>query len=164
MKYRLTDTATRNAKPKPDGKPAKHTDGGGLYLWVSQSAKVWRYDYTNPVTSKRNTLTIGTYPELLLKDARERHQEARSQLARGIDPSEHKRSLKAAQADIEAHSFEAIAREWFLKMKQGWSKSHTDRTISYLERDVFPFIGQLNINAVTPTNVIRVVQRVSPPM
>lgn len=160
MKYRLTDTAVRNAKPKSDGKPAKYTDGGGHYLWVTETAKSWRYDYTRPVTGKRNTLVIGTYPEFSLKDARELHHDARALLARGVDPSEHKQSLKAAQTDNEAHSFEAIAREWFLKMKPGWSKSHIDRTISYLERDVFPFIGSVNINAVAPTNVIRIVQRV----
>ena len=58
MKTRLTDTAVRNAKPKPDGKTAKYTDGGGLYLWVSKEAKGWRYDHTRPATGKRNTLVM----------------------------------------------------------------------------------------------------------
>lgn len=160
MKTRLTDTAVRNAKPKPDGKTAKYTDGGGLYLWVSKEAKGWRYDYTRPATGKRNTLVIGTYPEIKLAEARERHREARALLARDVDPSEHRKSVKASQADIEAHSFESIAREWFLRMKPQWSESHTTRTISYLERDVFPFMGSLNINAITPTNIIRVIMRV----
>lgn len=160
MPYKLTDTAARKAKPNPDGSPKKYTDGHRLFLLVSKTSKSWHYNYTRPTTGKPNTLSLGEYPDVGLEEVRELHRAERKLIKRGIDPSEYRKQQKAAARDQAENSFEAIAREWFLKMKPGWSKSHTDRTISYLERDVFPFIGQMNINTVTPTNVIRVVQRV----
>ena len=160
MKYRLTDTATRNAKPLPDGKPAKHTDGGGLYLWVTQSVKVWRYDYTRPVTGKRNTLVIGSYPEIGLRDARERHQTARDLLARGVDPSEYRQAEKAAERALHENSFEAVAREWFVKYRPTWAESHSNKIIRRFERDIFPWIGSRPIAELEPQNILQCLRRI----
>ena len=67
---------------KPEAKAAKHADGGGLYLLLKpDGAKWWRWDYRRPVTGKRNTLSLGTYPETGLAEARARHAEARKALA-----------------------------------------------------------------------------------
>jgi hypothetical protein len=85
MKKVLTDTEVKNAKPTPDGKPKKHTDGGGLYLLVSIVGKYWRYDYR--FFDKRKTLAIGVYPDVSLKEARNRHEAARELLEKGVDPS-----------------------------------------------------------------------------
>ena len=159
MVRKLTDSKVKTATCKADGKPLNLSDGGGLYLHVKAgSKKVWRYNYR--MDGKTKTLTIGSYPEVSLKQAREQHEDARALLARGVDPSGHKQALKAARTDIVAHSFEAIAREWFERNKPTWSQSHIDRTSSYLERDVFPWLGKFNINQVTPSDIIRVVQRV----
>ncbi len=156
MKRTLTDTAIRNAKPQPDGKPKKYTDGGGLYLLVSATAKYWRYDYR--FNDKRKTLAIGSYPTFSLQEARIKHEEARALLARGVDPLQHKKLLKMT-ATLE-NTFEVVAREWLARCKPTWSESHTTRTISYLERDVFPWLGALQINSVTPGDIIKTVQRV----
>ena len=153
MKYRLTDTATRNAKPKPDGKGAKHPDGGNLYLWVTKDAKVWRYDYTRPVTGKRNTYTIGHYPEFSLKDARERHQEARALLARGVDPYEYRQEEKAAERALTENSFQAVATEWFVKFTANQVPTHTERQQRRLERHVFPYLGDLPIGEIEPPDI-----------
>lgn len=160
MKYRLTDTATRNAKPKPDGKPAKHTDGGGLFLWVSKDIKVWRYDYTRPTTGKRNTLVIGTYPEISLKDARDRHQEARNMLARGVDPSDYRKAEKAADRALVENCFEAVAREWFVKFRPQWVESHSSKIIRRLERDIFPWIGSRPIGELEPPDILQCLRRI----
>ncbi|MEB4592005.1 integrase arm-type DNA-binding domain-containing protein [Candidatus Thiothrix sp. Deng01] len=159
MKLRLTDTAVKNAKPKPDGKPAKHTDGGGLYLWVTQSAKVWRYDYTRPITGKRNTLVIGNYPETGLRDAREQHQTARDLLARGIDPSEHRKAQEAAERDMMANSFESVALEWLVKFRHTWSDSTYSKITGILRRAVFPWLGARNIATIEPPDVLEVLRR-----
>lgn len=158
MKRKLTDRAIKGAKPKPDGKPCSLADGGGLYLLVKGSGKYWRYDYQH--NDKRKTLSIGNYQEIGLHEARERHMEARALLARGIDPSEHKRALKAVKSEIIRNSFEAIAREWFTRNKPTWSEGHAARTISYLERDVFPWLGSTAINDIKAGDIIRIVQRV----
>ena len=80
----LTDTAIRKAKPA--AKPLQMADGGGLYLLLRpDGARWWRWDYRRPVTGKRNTLSLGTYPDVGLADARARRDGARKQIAAGID-------------------------------------------------------------------------------
>ena len=86
----LTDTGIRKAKPA--AAVQKLRDGGGLYLLPRpDGAKWWRWDYRRPATSKCNTLSLGTYPDVNLATARERHATARKLLAEGIDPGEHAR-------------------------------------------------------------------------
>lgn len=65
---------------------------------------------------KEERLALGVYPETGLKDARERRDEARKQLAAGIDPAESRKAQRAASADRAAISFEVMAREWCAKM------------------------------------------------
>ncbi|SFM28341.1 protein of unknown function [Ectothiorhodospira mobilis] len=103
----LTDTAIRNAKPAD--KARKQFDGGGLYLEVAPSGgKWWRLKYRYGGKEKR--LSLGVYPDVPLKDARERRDEARKLLANDIDPSEHRQAQKAAKEDRVANSFEAGAK------------------------------------------------------
>ena len=60
-------------------------------------------------------LSLGTYPEVYLKDATTRREEARKQVANGIDPGEYRKVTKAMNEERSANSFKAIAREWYLK-------------------------------------------------
>ena len=93
----LTATAIRNARPGE--KPAKLTDGKGLYLLVTpKGGKWWRLDYR--FHGKRKTLSMGTYPEVSLKEARDRRDSARKLLADGVDPSEHRKAMKRARTDL----------------------------------------------------------------
>ena len=70
----LTDTAIKSAKPTE--KPVKMTDGDGLYLLINPNGgKWWRFDYR--FDSKRKTLSMGVYPEVSLRDARDRRDAAR---------------------------------------------------------------------------------------
>ena len=65
----LSDTAIRKAKPAAT--PTKLADGEGLYLLLNPNgSRWWRWDYRRPVTGKRNTLSLGTYPDTGLADAR----------------------------------------------------------------------------------------------
>lgn len=90
MSYRqmLTDITIHNTKP--GAKPIKLSDGGGLYLLVQPSGgKWWRLDYR--FDAKRKTLSLGAYPDVNLKDARDRRDQARKLLANGIDPAEKRK-------------------------------------------------------------------------
>ena len=79
----LTDTAVRNAKPAI--KARKLFDGGGLYLEISpRGGKWWRWKYRFGGKEKR--LSLGVYPDVSLKAARARHDEARALLAEGLIP------------------------------------------------------------------------------
>lgn len=153
----LSNTAIRNAKSGE--KIRKLFDGGGLYLEVTpRGGKRWRLKYRFEGKEKR--LSLGVYPDVTLKDARTRRDEARKLLVNGVDPSEHRKAEKAARADEAANSFEALAREWFAKRTSCWSTSHADRVISRLEGDVFPWIGCRPITRITAPQLLETVRRV----
>ena len=86
----LTDTHIRSLKP--DLRPRKYFDGGGLFLFIPTSgSKLWRMAYR--FDGKSKLLSFGEYPAVSLKDARERREDAKRMLSRGIDPAEHKRQM-----------------------------------------------------------------------
>ncbi|MEY4960678.1 MAG: hypothetical protein RL610_857 [Pseudomonadota bacterium] len=153
----LTDTVIRNAKP--DSKPFKLVDEKGMYLYVAPTGgKLWRLKYR--VDGKEKLLSMGAYPDISLKDARARRDEARKLLANGIDPSENRKVQKAAKVERAANSFEVIAREWFAKYSPGWSTSHSGRTLKRLENDVFPWIGGRPVADLTASDVLSVLRRI----
>jgi integrase len=153
----LTDVAIR--KVKSAEKPVKLFDERGLFLLVTPSGgKWWRFKYR--FDNKEKLLSCGVYPDVGLKEARERRDEARKQVAAGIDPAENRKALKMARADRTANSFEAVAREWFAKHSPNWAANHADRIIRRLERDIFPWIGAKPIADVTPPKLLAVVRRI----
>jgi len=153
----LTDTAVRNAKP--GAKPVRLFDERGLYLEVSPTGgKWWRVKYR--LDGKEKRLSLGVYPDVSLKDARDRRDAARRLLADGIDPSENRKAQKSARADRAANSFEVVAREWFAKFSATWATHHGDRIIRRFERDIFPWIGGRPISEVTAPELLTVVRRI----
>jgi integrase len=153
----LTDTAIRNAKPGE--KPIKIFDGGGLYLEVAPAGgKWWRLKYRFGGKEKR--LSLGVYPDVGLKNARERRDNTRKLLANDIDPAEQRKAIKSAQGDRTANSFEVVAREWFAKFKPNWVASHSDKIIKRLERDVFPWIGDKPIADVRAPELLACLRRI----
>jgi hypothetical protein len=131
----LTDPEIRNAKPRE--LPYKLGDSRGLYLLVTPSGgKWWRFDYR--FGGKRKSLSMGTYPDVGLKEARGRRDSAREHLAHGADPGEVRKAQKAAQADRDAGSFEAVAWEWLAKHAPRWAPGHTSNIRGRFERDIFP--------------------------
>ncbi|MCZ6581418.1 MAG: integrase arm-type DNA-binding domain-containing protein, partial [Nitrospirae bacterium] len=153
----LTDTAIRNAKPAEKAK--RLFDGGGLYLEVSPTGgKWWRLKYRFGGKEKR--LSLGVYPDVSLKDAREQRDEARKLLANGTNPSENRKAKKAAKVERAANSFEVVAREWFAKHSPNWSDNHADRIIRRLERDIFPWIGGKPIADITAPQLLEASRRI----
>lgn len=153
----LTDTAIRNARPA--GKAVKLFDERGLYLEVSPSGgKWWRLKYRFDGKEKR--LSLGVYPDIGLKDARSRRDEARKLVSNGIDPSENRKAQKSVRADRAANSFEVVAREWFAKMSSRWASSHAGKIMLRLENDVFPWIGNRPIGDITAPELLKVLRRV----
>lgn len=153
----LNNTRIRNAKPGK--KPAKIFDERGLYLEISPSGgKWWRLKYRFGGKDKR--ISLGVFPDVSLKDARDRRDEARKLLANGVDPSENRKAAKLAQTDRALNSFEVIAREWFVKHSPGWSDRHSDDILRRFERDVFPWIGTRPIAEVTAPDLLKVIRRI----
>ncbi len=154
---KLSDPAVRKAKP--EAKPYKRADGGGMYLEVMPNgSKYWRLKYRYAGKEKR--LALGVYPDVPLTLARERCAEARKMLAQDIDPGEHKKAMKAAKAERAANSFEAIAREWFAKHSPGWAASHASKIIQRFEKDVFPWLGGRPIAEITAPELLAALRRI----
>lgn len=153
----LTNTAIRNVKA---GKKAlKLFDDRGLYLEVSPAGgKWWRLKYRFGGKEKR--LSLGIYPDVALKDARGRRDDARKLIAEGIDPSEYRKATKAAQTDRNANSFELITREWFTKYSPNWAPNHGTRLVRLFERDIFPWLGSKPISEITAPDLLGVLRRI----
>lgn len=109
---------------------------------------------------KEKRISLGVYPEVGLKDARERRDAARKQLANGVDPGDAKKAQKSATLERTANSFEVIAREWFARYAPGWATSHADKIIQRLERDVFPWLGKHPVAEVTAPQLLTVLRRI----
>jgi len=153
----LTNTTIRSVKPS--GKTVKLFDERGLYLEVSPSGgKWWRLKYRYEGKEKR--LSLGVFPDVSLKEARDRRDAARKLLADGVDPSGNRKAQKSAQAERAANSFEVVAREWFAKYSPNWAASHSDRVVRLFERDIFPWIGGRPIAEITAPELLAVVRRI----
>jgi integrase len=153
----LSDTAIRNAKCET--KPIRLFDERGMYLELSPSGgKWWRLKYRFAEKEKR--LSLGVYPDTGLKAAREHRDAARSILANGIDPSEHRKAHRAALVASTADIFEAVTREWISKYSGSWAPSHAERVLRLFERDLFPWVGNRPISNVTAPDLLTAVRRI----
>lgn len=152
----LTDV--KIAKVKPQKKPQTMFDGGGLYLLITPTGgKLWRIKYR--FEGKEKLLALGAYPAISLAEARERRAIARKQIVNGIDPAAVKKAQK--QADTEdSTTFEVVAREWHTKFSPSWAVSHADTTISRMERDLFPWIGERPISEIKAPELLGALRRV----
>ncbi len=150
----LSSTEVKNAKVT--GRDYSLHDGFGLLLYVSKAGgKAWRFRYQHPDTKKRQTLTIGSYPEFTLAEAREERDKAKRLLARGIDPNEEKRVKKAERIKKKTQTFKYLADAW-LKMYEKDNKRAS--TVAYNKRVInnyiLPAIGCISIHDISAENVI----------
>jgi integrase len=159
----LTDAKIRNTKPSE--KPIKLTDGGGLYLEVRPTgAKLWRYRYR--IAGKENVFAVGEYfndkhgGHISLDDARGERDKARALVKQGIHPAHNRQAAQLATHAENANTFEAVAREWINKKKQGWTPYYLRQVERFLETDVFPYVGNLPIRNVTAAHLLEIVRRV----
>lgn len=155
---KLTDPALRKIKPRD--KPFKMADGGGLFLLVQPNGgKWWRLKYR--IDGKEKLLSLGTYPDTPLKLARSKRDEARSDLAAGIDPGAKRKAENDTKARTAADTFEAIAREWHTTIhREAVSAGHASRTLIRLEQDVFPWVGGTPIAEVTAPQLLATLRRI----
>ena len=171
---KLTDKAIRAAlkAAAAAGKPHKLNDGGGLVLDARPTgAGWWRFRYW--IDSREGMLSLGTFPETGLRDARAKRDEARKLIAAGGDPSEHRKAEKEARQTREAvdkaiaetgvapGTFEAVAREWLVTVHAAKvSAGHAERTRIRFENDVFPWLGSRPINAIEAPELLTVLRKI----
>jgi len=152
-------TALQAKQAKPRDKDYKLSDEKGMYLHVKKSgSKYWRLKYR--MDGKEKLLAIGVYPDTDLKKARDKRDDARRLLADGIDPNAVKQSSKQARRQALADSFEVVSLEWYAKQHPHWSKSHSDRVLRSIQRDLIPHIGSKPLNDLSPVDVLHTLRRV----
>ena len=151
----LTDLALRRAKPAD--RTQKLFDGGGLYLEISpRDGRWWRLKYRFDGKEKR--LALGVYPDVPLALARQRREDARQLLARGIDPGEHRKAVAQAKSELGSNTFEVTAREWLAK--RDWVPKYAVKVEAWMANDVYPWIGSRPIGELTAPDFLRVARRI----
>jgi integrase len=157
----LTDKEVRAAEPGPKG--YRLSDGQGLHLQVEPNgSKLWRYRYEvlTAAGRKEKMLALGKYPSVGLGAARKARDAARRLLDEGKDPSLEKRVARASVVSSAASTFEEFGRAWYAKEAPHWVAEHQKMALSTLEKDIFPAIGKLPINRITPPMVLELLRKV----
>lgn len=153
----LTDMQLKKAKPAD--KDYKLPDSGGLHLKVSTTGhRSWRLKYR--FGEKEKLLTIGTYPEVSLLEAREAREAAKKAIREGRDPCLEKKQAAAALLIAADNTFETCARAWFELNKPRWGAVHAKNVIDSLEEDLFPEIGHLAIKDVDEALLLAALRKV----
>lgn len=151
MKRHLTDTKVKALKA--DLKPRKVNDGGGLYIYISKAGqKTWRYDFK--LNDKRATIILGEYPETSLSVARDKHEDSRKSVAKGIDPRK-----ASDESDIinQPFSFYALETMKTLELKESTEK----KRLSRLKKHLFPVLDKLQVTQITAIDLLNVLKPIA---
>lgn len=154
---KLNEQKCKHASREKDG--AKLFDGHGLYLELNKNgSKYWRYKYR--FHGKEKLYSIGVYPEISLKEARELHREAHKMVSLGSDPNEMKQEQKRESLLNAENTFESIAREWLTKHRHKVSEGHA-QTIEYrLEKEILPALGRRPIRDINAPEILAMLQKI----
>lgn len=163
---KLTDKAVQAAQPRE--KQYGISDGDSLALIVRPNGtKFWWFRYR--YGGKAKTLSIGVYPIVSLREARDKVFEAKKKLTNNIDPSAEKMAVRAAlaekkeeQAKNEASFFECVAQDWFEKHSKSlkWEENHASKILGRLENDIFPWLGKRPIAEITAPELLNVIRKI----
>lgn len=153
----LTDVKVRTAKPREA--VSKLSDGGGLQLWITPAGgKHWKLAYR--FGGKQLKLSVGQYPVISLADARDRREEAKKLLARGVDPSAHGKVQKATAAVTAATTFKLVAEELIEKKRREGRADATLAKTAWLLGFAYPSLGNMPISEITAPQVLDVLRKV----
>ena len=153
----LTDTAVKQAKPAL--KPAKLSDGKGLYLLINPNgSKLWRWKFR--VLGKEKVMALGAYPDTTLAQAREGLAKARKLLAAGADPMAQRKADKLASLTAAENSFETVSRKWWALWKTGRRERHAVQVMRRFEADVFPLLGTRPVSAIQAPELVSMLKTI----
>ena len=146
----LTELEVKRAKPKD--KEYSLYDGDGLQLVIKPSGlKSWIYRYKSPVTKKLVKLTLGKYPLITLKMARNTKTEYYLMLREGKDP----RRAKEKQSTL----LKDILSEYLKKLEKELSENTLKRDRIYINKDILPTLGDMEVAEITRYDVIETLRR-----
>lgn len=152
-------TATKVKSLKPEKTQKKHFDSKGLFLLVTpKGGKWWRFKYR--FNGKEGLISLGTYPEVSLAEAREQRDEARKLVRKGVNPSAFRKQQKMKALFAANNSFESIAREWLNKQEGFWADSTSQKANRRLEIFIFPWLGSRPISEISPMDLLAAFRRI----
>jgi integrase len=147
----LSDVTIRKAKP--GSKPRKLADGRGLYLLLTPNdQRWWRFKYR--FAGKEKLLSLGVYPDVPLRAAREKCEAFRKVVASGTDPAVARQAEKRAEREAAENDFESVARQWLENIKPEWSAQHQTDSLTRFEAHIFPKIGHRPIREVSAPELL----------
>lgn len=156
----LNDTQIKNAKPKP--KEYNLADGQGLALRIkTNGTKQWLFNYEKPYTKARTNISLGTYPETSLEQARQKRLDARKLLAQDLDPKEHRDGFQSDQEEAHAQTLEHVAGRWFEVKKSKVTPAYAEDIWRSLKIHIFPSLGKIPISKITAPKAISTLEPIA---
>lgn len=155
---KLINASIIGAQPKD--RPYKIFDGGGMYLHIMPNgSKYWRIKYRH--AGREKTFSIGVYPEISLKLARNTLGQIRQQLVQNIDPNTAKKQIKKKMIEKLDNLFASVSLEWYEKNFHTWEEKHRKLILRRLEKHFFPQLGTKpiqDINAPELLKTLRIIE------
>ncbi|WP_155847826.1 tyrosine-type recombinase/integrase [Asticcacaulis benevestitus] len=153
----LTDSTIRNAQHQ--SKPKKPYDADGLFMILTPAGgKLWRLKYRYLGCTK--VLMLGSYPEISLKDARAKRDDARKLIANSVDPGAEKKRLARLATLTAACTFGVICEE-FLELQKSNGRSTTTMVKNrWLAKQLMPELGKRPVTEIEPFEVLSILKRV----
>ncbi|MDE2136238.1 MAG: tyrosine-type recombinase/integrase [Gammaproteobacteria bacterium] len=149
----LTETRIRAAKPLE--KPYKLFDERGLFMLVTPpGGRLWRLKYR--MHGREKLISLGAYPDVTLKRARERRDEARKLVADGIDPSARRKAQRGARAE----TFEAVATEWLELQRNALSAETISILGTRLKSFLYPYLGNRPVGVISAQELLGALRRI----
>ena len=152
----LTDkqlkAAIINHRKEENKSLVKLADGNGLFFLIDKKGYIyWRFDYTRPISKKRNSISFGTYPDVSLAEAREKRAEYRKLIAREIDPTIEKQKVEEKAQFALNNTFKAVAEEY---RKTEELEPSTQRRNEFVWTKLYMAIGNYPISDITATQIL----------
>jgi integrase len=159
----LTELSIKQAKPKE--KQYKLTDGEAMYLRVyPNGSKYWQLQYW--FDGKQKILSMGVWPNISLKDAREKRYEAKKKIKEGINPIEEKKEILKSLNFIQEEeklrentTFKMVAKEWFSRQSLQWTERHSRGVLSSLNMHVYRDLGEMPISSISKQDIISTLRK-----
>ena len=143
----------RISKAKPQEKPYKLADGGGLFLLVKPNgSKLWRQKYRH--LGKERLLSHGNFPEVTLAQARQKREEARAMLSDGQDPGVEKKLAKITAETQARTTFKLIAEEYIEACEERDLSPATMKKKRWFLLDLASPLHNRPINEITPAELL----------
>lgn len=151
----LSNIKIKNAAPRD--RNWKLFDEKGLYLLITPAgSKLWQLKYRH--LGKERKLSLGGFPEVSLKDARAKRDEARAMLASGRDPSSERQAARLEARFAAVNTFAAVAREFIAKRQRDGIADATKIKADWLLTQLQPDLGKVPVGDITAPMLLAVLQ------